>query len=567
MVVHQKAIFLIWGIAFFLSCVGAGAAIAQSKITVETTRLMPPQQRVGASLAIADSTLRYFSLVNGIVDYPMYPDSIRAAGVFFTAPFDGTIDQVDFELSNFPPSPDVTGAGKLRIKLVPAADVLSPATAGVDSLDVDFSALQARSFIVENDLANQIDLTSRNFEIEVGEEYFLQLAMEATSSDAALSVVFDGGSADTTDHDYYPARSFVYVPEAMAPPGEGEGYFPLEQAPPNEQFQNLNLLIALHLTEEVPPPPTTSLVQYIHSAPHLGTIDIYVGNRKVVDNLVFQKATSFTSSLAGPQQVDVVEGTAIDNASPLFSTLVDIASNKPGVAVVLGTPNDSLGLSYSGLDLNFGEQGEVQVLTMNSGIDVGAIQVNAFYPVNHQDKIILADSLAFGHFASPVKVAGDTLLVEVIARSDQSLIDVYQFTMSSGNIGSASLVLLASGIHGAEPTFNMLAVNGNGQVDEPDAVVTSTESDEVVTEVLYLEHFPNPVEHQATISFGLGTTQFVSLKVFNLLGQEVTRLVAERLPAGRHAISFETANLTSGLYFYRLEMAGFVEQRTLLIVK
>ncbi|MGQ9643203.1 MAG: T9SS type A sorting domain-containing protein, partial [Ignavibacterium sp.] len=70
------------------------------------------------------------------------------------------------------------------------------------------------------------------------------------------------------------------------------------------------------------------------------------------------------------------------------------------------------------------------------------------------------------------------------------------------------------------------------------------------------QNFPNPFNPSTMISFSLKTDADVSLKVFNLLGQEIATLVNGRLTAGIQQVNFNAENLTSGVYFYRIDAKG-----------
>lgn len=67
------------------------------------------------------------------------------------------------------------------------------------------------------------------------------------------------------------------------------------------------------------------------------------------------------------------------------------------------------------------------------------------------------------------------------------------------------------------------------------------------------QNYPNPFNPATTIEFALPKAAFVTLKIYNLRGQEITALVAEKLPAGMHQITWDATRLASGVYFCRLE--------------
>jgi len=57
------------------------------------------------------------------------------------------------------------------------------------------------------------------------------------------------------------------------------------------------------------------------------------------------------------------------------------------------------------------------------------------------------------------------------------------------------------------------------------------------------------------------------LKIYNLLGQEIKTLVNEEKPAGSYEIIFNATNLSSGIYFYRLQAGSFVETKKMVLMK
>ena len=81
------------------------------------------------------------------------------------------------------------------------------------------------------------------------------------------------------------------------------------------------------------------------------------------------------------------------------------------------------------------------------------------------------------------------------------------------------------------------------------------------------ENYPNPFNPRTTIRFSLPRSGEVSLKIFNLLGEEVATLVSGRVDAGTHAVQWDATGLPSGVYFYRLQAGDFTETRKLVLVK
>jgi 2',3'-cyclic-nucleotide 2'-phosphodiesterase/3'-nucleotidase/5'-nucleotidase len=83
--------------------------------------------------------------------------------------------------------------------------------------------------------------------------------------------------------------------------------------------------------------------------------------------------------------------------------------------------------------------------------------------------------------------------------------------------------------------------------------------DSVVPKQLALyQNYPNPFNPTTTISFGLPESGNVSIKVFDLLGQQVATITDAYYEAGNYALAFHAGNLASGKYFYRLDVNGTV---------
>jgi plastocyanin len=66
------------------------------------------------------------------------------------------------------------------------------------------------------------------------------------------------------------------------------------------------------------------------------------------------------------------------------------------------------------------------------------------------------------------------------------------------------------------------------------------------------QNYPNPFNPTTVISFRLSANSFTTLKIFNMIGQEVATLASETMPAGTYSRQWNAANMPSGFYFYRL---------------
>jgi len=94
------------------------------------------------------------------------------------------------------------------------------------------------------------------------------------------------------------------------------------------------------------------------------------------------------------------------------------------------------------------------------------------------------------------------------------------------------------------------------------------------------QNYPNPFNSSTTIKYSIPTSEFVTLKVYDVLGNEVATLVNEEKPAGNYAVKFNVGTsrdlslssrqgsaLTSGIYFYKLQVGNFIETKKMLLLK
>ena len=81
------------------------------------------------------------------------------------------------------------------------------------------------------------------------------------------------------------------------------------------------------------------------------------------------------------------------------------------------------------------------------------------------------------------------------------------------------------------------------------------------------QNYPNPANPSTTISFTIPSRQFVTLKIYDVLGQEVATLVDDDVVAGVHSTQWKPAGVASGMYLYRLQAGTYSESRKLLLLK
>ncbi|MDY0016450.1 MAG: T9SS type A sorting domain-containing protein [Candidatus Delongbacteria bacterium] len=81
------------------------------------------------------------------------------------------------------------------------------------------------------------------------------------------------------------------------------------------------------------------------------------------------------------------------------------------------------------------------------------------------------------------------------------------------------------------------------------------------------QNYPNPFNPATTISFTLPAKQFVSLKIYDVLGKEIAELAGREYEKGIHNVPFNADKFVSGVYFYRMQAPGFSKMKKMMIIK
>jgi len=155
--------------------------------------------------------------------------------------------------------------------------------------------------------------------------------------------------------------------------------------------------------------------------------------------------------------------------------------------------------------------------------------------------------------------------------------DRYPYISTWNEAGKINLMYMSDSIAGA------FAFGDNAPVSTPDFLFLkvdhpSTEPYDFYTAVAergaelpegyaLAQNYPNPFNPSTEISFSLPAAQKVSLRIFNVSGQEVATLVNGKLKAGGHKMKWNAEGMPSGVYFYRLEAGSFSEVKKMILLQ
>lgn len=118
------------------------------------------------------------------------------------------------------------------------------------------------------------------------------------------------------------------------------------------------------------------------------------------------------------------------------------------------------------------------------------------------------------------------------------------------------------------PAFNIPGLETN--ISAP---ITNIEGEDYsIKDFILYQNYPNPFNPITTIKYSLTKGEFVTIKIFNTLGEEIYRLVNEYKEPGTYYISFGSdaelsSSLTSGVYLYQIEANGLVQSKKMMLIK
>ncbi len=121
------------------------------------------------------------------------------------------------------------------------------------------------------------------------------------------------------------------------------------------------------------------------------------------------------------------------------------------------------------------------------------------------------------------------------------------------------------GTQWADPTFERHYMYR--QVVLPDLTTDVETTEELPTAYALDQNYPNPFNPSTKISFSLPEQSNVTLKIFDILGNEVATVINEKRSAGSYSVDWNAGNLSSGIYFYSLIADNFVQTKKMILIK
>jgi hypothetical protein len=163
--------------------------------------------------------------------------------------------------------------------------------------------------------------------------------------------------------------------------------------------------------------------------------------------------------------------------------------------------------------------------------------------------------------------------------SQNTKVSWYSFNMGYGEPAGSNTIIksvVGQNIVGISQQSNTVIISGFlADTLFRWTVVGVPDQEEIPTSYSLGQNYPNPFNPSTTIQFDVPKTSIVTLKVYNMLGQEVATLVDEKREAGKYEVVLNGSEMSSGVYFYRLQartidgvrVNDYVNTKKLLLVK
>ena len=270
------------------------------------------------------------------------------------------------------------------------------------------------------------------------------------------------------------------------------------------------------------------------------------GNGTIVDSCNIYNNTAYSAVQIAYSQYIVINRTFIHNSSQVgirnFATdsvtvMHSVIANNGDMGITNQADNSQVYLINSFVGYNQGEN-----------IDQDTSRTDNWVEARFSNLIGGTDSLWFGiGCMDTMPEFADTSAYDFSLLSTSPMIDAGDPMLPNDDDGTVADI----GVH--------FYSQGPSSISETDLTLEKFELS---------QNYPNPFNPTTTIEFSIPKTDFVTLKIYNLLGQEVATLVSEKLNQGKHKYTWDASQFASGIYFYIIQTEeGFINTKKLVLLK
>jgi len=209
----------------------------------------------------------------------------------------------------------------------------------------------------------------------------------------------------------------------------------------------------------------------------------------------------------------------------------------------------------------------------------GQREVQKYDPVS--DEWEFATSLNTGRVGHTADAIDGKIFVIAGDKQPPILTDVEQFDPYTNNWTVVDTIPGTLIIHSSCVYDDEIYVFGGNTVSIPNTSTSANvysykpavsnfiayQKNEILKNFYLGQNYPNPFNPITNIEFRIPKSEFVELKVYNLLGKEVSTLVSKKLNQGNHTYTFDGKNLASGIYYYQLTAGEFREVKKMILLR
>jgi hypothetical protein len=210
--------------------------------------------------------------------------------------------------------------------------------------------------------------------------------------------------------------------------------------------------------------------------------------------------------------------------------------------------------------------------TAGTSAQFKAMDIGPFY--------YLDNSLQTSNDSNVALLSGTSIFTNFPSSASWQFLADFHFTVLNWSAGSGAIVIDTSErAEYASTEYIFLPAGGSpydpvwkGPITITSSAVNESDLSNIPNSFELEQNFPNPFNPTTKIKFGLPTKSHVRLTVYNLLGQEIVTLVDEELSAGTHTTEWDgrdrsQTEVASGIYFYKLIAADFVDTKKMMLIK
>ncbi len=293
------------------------------------------------------------------------------------------------------------------------------------------------------------------------------------------------------------------------------------------------------------------------------------------DDINFLDNNSGTVDPAVLANGDINGDGAIDGVDIIIASSNFLAGSNEGIPPIgnkrSGGDNGSATLSLKGVPEVTQNNQEFVVSVWAENVDdlFGYIYTLDFDPA--QVELVENEPIVEGDFLKTRQGENRTIFFDLAANVGRKIINVLlgvngKFVTGSGVITEVHFRALADDIH---PDIRLLNVKvANSEVD----IARLSDTIQIPDEFGLAQNYPNPFNPVTNIRFELPRTSDITLKIYNVVGQEIASLVNTELTAGFHKVVWNGRNsfgrpVASGIYYYRLTTPEFTQTKRMLLIK